>query len=547
VTATIEAERAPAPGPLPSAGRRLSPLADRLSPAMPADRLVSWLVTLAITALGGILRFWDLGRPHGVVFDETYYMKDALSLLRYGVERQFVDDANDIILASDGSDWRTIDVFKDGAAYVVHPPVGKWTIAIGEYAFGLNPFGWRFMMALLGTLIVLLVIRITRRLTRSTLIGAAAGFFVAIDGMSIVLSRTALLDNTLAFWVVVAFGCILMDRERTRFRLAERVRTYADDHDAMLALRQGLGPKSGLRPWRWAAGFALGMACATKWSGVWFIVAFGLCTVIWEYGTRRIVGTSATDAVTGAIVNGLGAFVAIVGTAVAVYVVSWTGWILSDDGYYRDWAETNPASGGWALVPDWARSLWYYHGQALSFHRGLSSPHSYQSNAWSWLLQTRPTSFWYQGTPEIPAGTCGANKCAVEVLALGHPLIWWAGTAALIHQAWRWISRRDWRSGYVVLALLAAWVPWLGFQGRTIFTFYSVVMAPFVCIALAMSLGTVLGPTDAAPRRRMIGAAVVGSFVLVTTFLAWWFYPIWSAELMTYDLWHLRMWFDTWV
>ena len=117
MTATLEAEHAPAPGPGPTPARRLSLLADRLSPALPTDRVSSWWVTIAITALGGILRFWDLGRPRAVMFDETYYMKDALSLLRYGNERQFVDDANDLILASNG-DWRTIDIFKDGGCRV---------------------------------------------------------------------------------------------------------------------------------------------------------------------------------------------------------------------------------------------------------------------------------------------------------------------------------------------------------------------------------------------------------------------------------------------
>ena len=66
----------------------------------------------------------------------------------------------------------------------MHPPVGKWTIAIGEYAFGLTPFGWRFAMAVLGTLAVLLAVRITRRLTRSTLIGGIAGLLIAIDGIA---------------------------------------------------------------------------------------------------------------------------------------------------------------------------------------------------------------------------------------------------------------------------------------------------------------------------------------------------------------------------
>ena len=62
-----------------------------------------------------------------------------------------------------------------------------------------------------------------------------------------------------------------------------------------------------------------------------------------------------------------------------------------------------------------------------------------------------------------------------------------------------------------------------------------------------MTLGTILGPTDADPRRRTIGASVVGSVVLLAVAAAWFFYPIWSGEVMPYDAWHLRMWFDTWV
>ena len=64
-------------------------------------------------------------------------------------------------------------------AFVVHPPLGKWTIALGEYVFGATPFGWRIAVAILGTLSILMVARITRRLTRSNLIGTLAGFLLA--------------------------------------------------------------------------------------------------------------------------------------------------------------------------------------------------------------------------------------------------------------------------------------------------------------------------------------------------------------------------------
>ena len=534
---------------MPEDGPRLSEVADRLYRALPSDRGVSWLVTLAITLFGGVLRFWDLARPHAIVFDETYYMKDAFSLLRFGYEREFVDKANDTILASDGSNWRTLDVFKDSHAFVVHPPVGKWTIAIGEYAFGLNPFGWRVMMALLGTVAVLLTVRITRRLTRSTLIGAAAGFLLAIDGMAISMSRTGLLDTSLMFWVLVAFGCLLMDRDRTRLRLATVVRTYSDDRAALRGLGRGIGPWTGLRPWRWAAGVALGLACGVKWSGLWFLVAFGLMTVVWDVGMRRIVGVRTLEAWLGAMVEGLLAAVAMAGTALVVYVASWTGWFLTDGGYDRQWALDNPAATGFGWVPGALRSLIHYHAEMLNFHTHLTtdkSPHAYQSNAWSWLLQTRPTSFYYESR-DLGVDGCAASKCSTEVIALGNPIIWWAASAALVHQSWRWFATRDWRSGAVVLAVLAGWLPWLAFQQRTIFTFYSVAFVPFMCMVLALSLGSVLGSADATPRRRTTGAVVVGIFVMLALVMSWFFYPVWSAQVIPYTAWQIRMWFPTWV
>ncbi|MCB0922908.1 MAG: phospholipid carrier-dependent glycosyltransferase, partial [Actinobacteria bacterium] len=98
-----------------------------------------WLGPLAVTALGGVLRGAELGRPHAFVFDETYYAKDGLSLLEFGYEQGFVDKADQKILAGDG----VIDPgwFTGEASYIVHPPVGKWLIAGGEALFGATPFG----------------------------------------------------------------------------------------------------------------------------------------------------------------------------------------------------------------------------------------------------------------------------------------------------------------------------------------------------------------------------------------------------------------------
>ena len=91
----------------------------------PGARLKGWLWPLAVTLLAGLLRFWDLGRPHKLVFDETYYVKDAWSLLVNGYEANWADDSNPAFEAGDTSGLLT------SGEYVVHPQVGKWLIALG--------------------------------------------------------------------------------------------------------------------------------------------------------------------------------------------------------------------------------------------------------------------------------------------------------------------------------------------------------------------------------------------------------------------------------
>src|SRR5690606_821908 len=195
-------------------------------PPSRAERLVRWSGwggPLLVTLLAGVLRFWNLGSPKGVIFDETYYAKDAWALVHRGFEVNWAKNANSQILSSGGD----VPIPAD-AAYVVHPPVGKYVIGLGELIFGFEPFGWRFMTALLGTLTLLMLCRIGRRLFRSTFLGCLAGALMAVDGLHFVMSRTALLDGVLMFFVLAAFGCLLVDRDRAREKLAAALPADAD-------------------------------------------------------------------------------------------------------------------------------------------------------------------------------------------------------------------------------------------------------------------------------------------------------------------------------
>ena len=506
----------------------------RLLPPGPTDRLAGWIGALTVTALGGFLRFWNLGEPKAFVFDETYYAKDAWGLLNYGYEQDYVAKADEQILRGN------TDVFSDTASYVVHPPLGKWIIASGEQLFGFNPFGWRVMVAVLGTLSVLLLARLVRRVTGSTVLGTIAGFLLAIDGLHIVMSRTALLDLPLSFFLLLAFGALVLDREQGRKRTAERLDQFEGS---------SLGPGLGFRPWRLAAGLLLGLALATKWNALFFIAAFGLLTVWWDVSARRVAG--ARSPWLGALSkDALPAFVTIVPTALVTYIVTWSGWIFSSDrvndsqagGFYRSWGRENPSTYfGW--VPDWLRSLWHYHAEAWRFHTDLTDSHSYESHPWSWLVQGRPVSFYYEEYGRGELG-CQVEKCAREVLGVGNPIIWWSAAAAIIVMIWLVVSKRDWRAGAVLAALAAGWLPWFWYadhDGRTMFSFYAVSFLPFLIMAISICLGFILGPNDASPTRRTVGATAVGSYLLLAALAAAALLPLWWAQVIPYQEWLDRL------
>ncbi|WP_263731825.1 dolichyl-phosphate-mannose--protein mannosyltransferase [Cellulomonas sp. SG140] len=505
-------------------------------------RLLGWLLPLAVTAFGGIIRFWRLAVPHNLVFDETYYVKEAYSLLVRGYEASWGQDPNPRFEAGD------VSMLQVDPEYVVHPPVGKWMIGLGIQLGGgvTSSFAWRLSVAVCGTLAILMIARIGRRLFASTALGTLAGLFLAVDGQAIVHSRVSLLDPFLMFFCLAAFGFLLLDRDQARHRLAVRAAAVLDSGGQL-----GDGPGLGIRWWRLAAAVSLGLAIGTKWSGMYFLALFGLMSVAWDMSARRAVGVRHWVRA-GIVRDGVVAGFSMVLIAAAVYLASWTGWFLSKDGWGRQWAAENPGQGVQWLPPA-LRSLWKYHQDMWHFHVTLETPHAYQANPLGWIVQWRATSYFYptdisglQGSAALHA--CGAKACSQAITALGNPLIWWGGAAAALVAVFWLIRFRDWRAGAVLSGIVAGWFPWFMYMHRTIFTFYSVAFVPWVVLTLVYLLGLLIGPqTPGEERSRSLAIVWVSAFATLVVAVGAFFYPVWTAWVIPYDQWHLRMWLQSWV
>ncbi|MFT4231962.1 MAG: phospholipid carrier-dependent glycosyltransferase [Leucobacter sp.] len=537
-----------------------------------------WLAPAVVLGIAAALRFWALSRPGTLVFDELYYVRDAISQLAHGYPTTWPDD-------EPGMAGARATAFTGAPANAVHPPLGKWLIGLGILVFGPGSgWGWRSAAALAGVATVAVVMALGWRMSRSLAIACTAGLLLAIDGVHVTLTRVGLLDGFLAFFI--ALGALFAWRDQ-----------------------EAVAPRSGTglgiawrRPWLLAAGLAFGAAASVKWSGLYplafFLVYATVRDLLARMRARRTATGAGRNAVAGsgspdspspsaergtsgvfetgsprrsdsrqlrawiaAALQALAAAAIALPAAVAVYLASWLGWILHP--------------GGWARTPGapWPVDLVRYHAQMLEWHSTLSAPHPYQSHPLTWPLGLIPTAMyesrWTEG--------CPWGACVSEISPIPNPLVTWGGLVALLVLTVL-AARRAWtaRAGagsprpspdplvtaasFALAGYLSGWLPWvLTFSRSAVFQFYAVVLTPFSALALALLLGLLCGipirsstgvasglrldPSPEALRGRRIA---VGIFVGAAVLLAAFFFPLWSGTPIAEWFWRVHLWLPRW-
>jgi dolichyl-phosphate-mannose--protein O-mannosyl transferase len=368
------------------------------------------------------------------------------------------------------------------AQFIVHPPTGKWLIASGIKLFGNNEFGWRFAAAIVGSISIILMYFTAKKLFNNKLLSVFAASLISLDGLHLVHSRIALLDIFLLFFIQIAVLAFL----HSKF---------------------------------WISALTLGLACSVKWSGLYVLIALAFYVLILDIRKNRYLGSQFP--IRKMIRrNLLFRFLQFGIFPVFIYIASWFSWFITNTGWDRNYS-SNPLF-----------SLWHYHSEILNFHTKLTDAHPYSANPWSWLIQGRPTSFFYE-TPK----SCGGASCSQEILALGTPILWWAATLALLVTVGYWVSKRDWQAEILLVVIGASYLPWFAIQERTMFSFYAIAFEPFLLLTLVYLLSKV-------PKNQRRIALIFNAIVLVN-FL--YFLPIFLGLPITYDSWSDRMWFPSWI
>lgn len=519
-------------------------------PPDPPDR-ASWLTSrgllwtvvlplVVVVAAGGI-RFYRLDAPERCYFDETYYYYDARDYLTVGTETSFA----------------------------VHPPVGKWLIAAGLAAFGVdedspvqqaitveddnclveedngegpNPqvrareatdaFARRVMSALFGTAAVAVAYLVGLRLFRRRAAALLGAGLLAVDGLAVTMSRIAMLDIFLQFFVLAAVLALLIDRDR--------LWRGAPSHPFV----EGDGERAGDLPqpnriWLWLSGLLFGLAVATKWSGLaplglaW---AWMLANEMWL--RRRVTGRWTTELLP-AIARG---FLALAVVPLLVYLASYTGWFLNfEDTRKAERCDTVSCEGFDGAVQI-GQGWWEEQREIFRFHASLQADHPYRAPATTWALMTRPVAYYYESCPaEGPeqGETCEvAPGTVVEVLGMGNPVMWWMALIGYVYLLYFIVVRRSWQAMTIALFLFGQSLPYV-LAPRPVFLFYLTPAVPFIALSLAFLADQALDSRS----MRWVPAAITVAALAGFVFWA----PVFLAIEISRETWELLIPFSSWI
>ncbi len=265
-----------------------------------------------------------------------------------------------------------------------HPPLCKIVTAIGVKIFGATPFGFRFISAICGILMVPVMFLFLHELMQSTLYATGGTILLMTDFLRIALSRKATPDTLVALFLLLSMAVL----HHCHKRLTQAMETEKGDQFCR-----------NMKDFAWfvVLGITLGISVSLKWTGVFLLIgAFVILMLDLITMWHREGGTISRDLLITAVF--VGAVPAV------IYVISFLP-------TYRTMGYENVVSGAVQKSLD-----------MFSFHKNAMKGHEYASPWFTWPISFKPlvdviVSYW--------------DGRMSTVATFSNPLVWCGHLAAL--------------------------------------------------------------------------------------------------------------------
>jgi dolichyl-phosphate-mannose--protein O-mannosyl transferase len=316
-----------------------------------------------------------------------------------------------------------------------HPPLGKVIIASGIKIFGMTPFGYRFMGALFGLLMLPLIYAFARRLFGSGIYPVIAVALFATDFMRFTMSRMATVEPFLIFFIIASWYFMFCYIET----------------DFKLPLKKLLLPLA-------LSGLFMGLAISVKWSGLYS--ALGLAVIFFiDLWNRYKESPKVFKKHIKPLIRMCFVFFGIV--PFIVYFLSYIPYM------------SMPYMNGFQSFIDNQIHM-------FTFHSSFPGQFDFEAPWYLWPFNIKPillSGFTYFDIP-------GIDGMAYVIILMGNPVVWYLGLAALVYSL---IRKFDRDARFLIIAYAAQIVPWM-FISRSMFIYHYFPCVAFLVLLLTRAL-----------------------------------------------------------